>query len=129
MLITTKDTSNDANTSLLIDSMDPGDSYQRTSFNGISTETLTITFLSLSNDDVADISIVLSGSTVAKQSESPTIAPVTPAPTKEPSQIPTAQPTKSGTSALEGQVFLAVRSEWEMFSDIALYPKGFWFPF
>jgi hypothetical protein len=74
VLITAKYTTNESNLSYLVRKLSSGDSMQMSNFNSISGETLTISFVSLSND-VANISIVLSGPTVPAPSIFPTIAP------------------------------------------------------
>jgi hypothetical protein len=74
VLITAKYTTNESNLSYLVGKLSSGDSMQMSNFNSISGETLTISFVSLSND-IANISIVLSGPTVPAPSISPTKAP------------------------------------------------------
>jgi hypothetical protein len=74
VLITAKYTMNESNLSYLVGKLSSGDSMQMSNFNSRSGETLTISFVSLSND-IANISIVLSGPTVPAPSISPTKAP------------------------------------------------------
>eukprot|EP00980_Cylindrotheca_fusiformis_P003004 scaffold695_cov113-Cylindrotheca_fusiformis.AAC.1 len=105
VLVTKKDITYEKNVSWRIAELDATNTFKLNDFNGKKGETLTITVNSIV-DDVADISIVLSG---FPDAPAPTTPPVTPPPTKTPdapaptttpdAPAPTTPPTKAPTPA------------------------------
>lgn len=73
VLVTRKLVSNESNLSVLVGALSPGESMAVSDFNGIIGETLTISFDSVGSNDIANVSIVLSGPAVPAPSISPTI--------------------------------------------------------
>eukprot|EP00980_Cylindrotheca_fusiformis_P018251 scaffold5930_cov177-Cylindrotheca_fusiformis.AAC.6 len=96
VLVTKKDVTYEKNVSWRIAELDATNTFKLNDFNGKSGETLTITVNSIV-DDVADISIVLSGFSQTNPTTAPTskpsLAPSTSPPTAVPSHSPSAQPT------------------------------------
>lgn len=87
VLVTTKNTANEENLSMLTKMMDPGDTLTIKNFNRRDGETLNVRFVSVSNGE-ANIAISLSGPSVPSPTLSPTEFP-SPAPTKGPTNAPT----------------------------------------
>jgi hypothetical protein len=112
VLVTRKKTNNDENLSTLLTLMSSGNSYQLKNFNGRSDETLTLEFSSLGADDVANISITLSGPTIPSGTNYPSHTPSMLAPSIRPSN----QPTQTGKS---------FRSTAQVLYDYMLYMIAF----
>eukprot|EP00980_Cylindrotheca_fusiformis_P018249 scaffold5930_cov177-Cylindrotheca_fusiformis.AAC.4 len=101
VLVTKKDITYERNVSWRIAELDATNTFKLNDFNGKKGETLTITVNSIV-DDVADISIVLSGfpqksppAPTNKPSLAPSTSPPTPVPSHSPSMQPTFQPSAS----------------------------------
>eukprot|EP00980_Cylindrotheca_fusiformis_P015406 scaffold4335_cov119-Cylindrotheca_fusiformis.AAC.9 len=92
IMITMKDTRNEGNQSRLIASLEPGEKLSINSFNGIKSETLHVKFASLT-DDVADVSIQLTGPNVPVPTPETEPRETSIAPSDMPSATPTSQPT------------------------------------
>eukprot|EP00526_Cylindrotheca_closterium_P008389 CAMPEP_0113624610 /NCGR_PEP_ID=MMETSP0017_2-20120614/12694_1 /TAXON_ID=2856 /ORGANISM="Cylindrotheca closterium" /LENGTH=850 /DNA_ID=CAMNT_0000534661 /DNA_START=60 /DNA_END=2612 /DNA_ORIENTATION=+ /assembly_acc=CAM_ASM_000147 len=104
VMLVSKDTSVESNVSMNLAILSSGQSHTLSDFNGVTGETLTITFTSLANNE-ANVDIVLSGFPVGPTT-TPSVQPsITPsrtpsrAPSTLPSTIPSNSPSGSASAA------------------------------